>query len=291
MIANVLIPVTVVMMMVIVGAGLQLEQFKAVLRAPLPLISGTLVQLLLLPVGAMLIVALLDPAPALAAGLLLVAACPGGALSNYYCHLGRLNVALSVSLTAISSILAFAALPVVLAATFPTIATIRELEIPVGQLTYRLFLLLLLPVATGMLLRSRFPRLVIGHERRLRVLSLVLVVLLLALIIIHQWETAQRLFLDAAMLATLFSGFAALAGWATGLFLRLDRTDRYVFALEFAIRNVGVAAVVGATSLGRPEFVTFGALFVVAQFPLVALLLYIHLQGRGPGSSATVDRS
>jgi predicted Na+-dependent transporter len=90
MIANVLIPATVVIMMIIVGAGLQSEQFKGVLRSPLPLIGGTLVQLLVLPGGAMLIVALLDPVPALAAGLLLVAACPGGALSNYYCHLGRL---------------------------------------------------------------------------------------------------------------------------------------------------------------------------------------------------------
>jgi bile acid:Na+ symporter, BASS family len=200
-----------------------------------------------------------------------------------------INVALSVSLTAISSILAFVALPVVLAATFPTIAAVRELEIPVTELTYRLFLLLLLPVGTGMLLRRLLPKLLIGHERRLRVLSLILVVLLLALIVIHQWEAAQRLFFDAAVLATLFSGFAALAGWATGLLLRLDRPDRYVFAVEFAIRNVGVAAVVGATSLGRPEFVTFGALFVVAQFPLVALLLYIHNRGRSPRSSATVD--
>jgi predicted Na+-dependent transporter len=141
-----------------------------------------------------------------------------------------------------------------------------------------------------MLLRRRFPRLVLDQERRLRVLSLVLVVLLLALIIIHQWEAARRLFLDAAMLAILFSAFAAPAGWVTGLSLRLDRTDIYVFTIEFAIRNVGVAAVVGATSLNRPEFVTFGAIFVVTQFPFIALLLYVHLQGGGPRSKATVDR-
>ena len=163
MINNVLIPVVVILLMVIVGSGLRSKQFTAILQFPVPLIGGTLAQIVLLPVGALGIIVMLHPSPELAAGLLLVVACPGGALSNYYCHLGRLNVALSVMLTALSSILAFLTIPAILALVFPVIASVHEVELPIAGLSLRLFLLLLLPVCAGMLFRHYLPDLIMRH--------------------------------------------------------------------------------------------------------------------------------
>ena len=219
---------------------------------------------------------MLHPSPELAAGLLLVVACPGGALSNYYCHLGRLNVALSVMMTAISSILAFVSLPLILALIFPLVVHVKETGIPVTELIYRLFLMLLLPIAVGMLLRKKLPGFVERHARVMRIIGMVLVVVLLALIVFDQWQGAVRLFMDAALLAAAFTSFAMAAGWMVALLLRQESGDRYVFSVEYAVRNVGVAAIVAATALGRPEFVIFGALFVVFQFPLIMLLLFVR---------------
>ena len=87
MIINVLIPAIVMLLMVVVGTGLQVGQFGTMLSNKVVLIGGSLAQIVLLPAGALIIVYLLDPSPELAAGPILVAACPGGALSNFYCHL------------------------------------------------------------------------------------------------------------------------------------------------------------------------------------------------------------
>ena len=65
-----------------------------------------------------------------------------------------------------------------------------------------------------------------------------------------------------------------ISGWGSGFLLGLQAVDRYVFSVEFAVRNIGAAALVASSTLGHPEFVAFGALFVVFQFPMVVLLFY-----------------
>jgi len=284
MIVNFLIPIILVLLMVIVGTGLQTIQFNAILRFPLPLLGGTLLQIVMLPLGALGIIYLLQPPVELAAGLLLVSACPGGALSNFYCHFGRLNVALSVMMTAVSSILGFIVLPIVLAIIFPVIVSVQVVEVPVKELVFRLFLLLLVPVGIGMLIRNRFPGVVGQYGQIMRIAGLVLVVLLLVLIFYTQWEGATRLFYDAATLSLVFTLFALSVGWVVAYLLRQSAVDRKVFSVEFAVRNVGAAAVVAATTLGRPEFVIFGALFVIFQFPVILLVL---LSGRQVATEAT----
>lgn len=274
MIVKILIPLIVILLMVIVGTGLQLQQFITLFRAPIPVLGGTLLQMLLLPAGALGIIFSLNPLPELAAGLLLVSVCPGGALSNFYCHLGRLNVALSVMMTAVSSLLAFAAFPLILSIVFPIIGPVEETSIPLMELINRLFLMLLLPIGIGMTIRKYFRGLVEQRAILMRAAGLILVVALIALILYNQWEEAKRLFLDSSVIAILFTIVAALAGWISGTLLGSPRANQLVFAIEFAVRNVGIAAVVAATTLGRPEFVIFGALFVVIQFPLIMLLIF-----------------
>jgi BASS family bile acid:Na+ symporter len=273
MIVKVLIPAIVIVVMIIVGSGLQSHQFRAIAQYPVPLLGGTILQMIALPLGALSIIFLLNPSVELAAGLLLVSVCPAGALSNYYCHLGKLNVALSVMMTAVSSLLAFITLPVILSFLFPLVVSTQEAEIPVFELIHNLFAMLLLPIGFGMLIRRFFAAWVERYAQLMRVFGLVLVLLLLGLIVFDQWEGAKRIFLDAAVLATLFTLFAVLSGWAIAFFLGQKKDDRYVFSVEFSVRNIGIAAVVAATTLGRPEFVIFGALFVVFQFPLIMLLL------------------
>ena len=274
MIVDIFIPAIVVLMMVIVGTGLQAREFRVILQSPGPLIGSTFAQILLLPLGAVIMIALLDPPQELAVGVLLVSACPGGALSNFYCYLGRLNVPLSVMLTAVSSLLSFAALPLVLELTLPAVSSNSDLAIPVPQLMRTLLLFLLLPLGVGMVMRHYFRGLVESYSLRMRALSLSLLVILLLLIVVDQWDTVQDIYMQAALLTLLFSGFAILVAWGTGAVFGLDVIDRYVLSVEFSIRNVGAAALVAVLTLGRPEFLAFGALFVVFQAPLIALLLY-----------------
>lgn len=274
---NLLIPVIVVLLMVAAGTGVRVSQFRMVLGAPVALLGGTVAQVLLLPLVAVALVTVSAPAPELAAGLILVAASPGGALSNFYCYLGRLNVSLSVMLTTLSTLASFVVLPVVLVLSFPLIGGDGETAIPVGEMMARLVLFLLLPVGIGMLIQHLAPEKVDRSATRLRAAGLVLLVALIGLILLDQWQVVSTTYQDSVLLAVLFTLAAVVAGWLVGVLFGLGVEDRYVFAIEFAIRNLGAAALVAVATLGRPEFLAFGAIFVVVQFPLVLLLL--RLQG------------
>jgi BASS family bile acid:Na+ symporter len=269
--------------MVIVGSGLLPKHFKTFWVRPVPLIGVTLFQAALLPILALTIVFFVDVRTEVAIGLILVAASPGGALSNYYCHLAGLDTALSVVLTAASSVLAFFLMPAVLAISLPVIPERQNIEINVLALVVRLLGMLVLPLVLGMLLRYRHAEAVEASARVVRRLSLVLVVALLALIVLDQWSTTQRIFPDAAWISFIFTIGAALLGWLSSLLLKMKSDQRYTTAVEFAVRNAGIAAVVAASSMGRPELAAFSALFVVFQFPIVVGLLGLnHIRWQRP---------
>jgi bile acid:Na+ symporter, BASS family len=271
-----LLPVIVVLMMAIVGTEISRAQLTASLRMRRALIGGTLGQLLLLPVLAVLVVWLLQPPPVLAGGLLLVAVSPGGVLSNYYCSVSRLNVAFSVTLTTISGFVALVAMPLLFAAIVPAALGIEAFRVPIGEMTTRLLLFLLLPVAAGMALRHLFPAAVERGGRAIRAFGLALLAFFLALVFFEQRHAVVAMFGDAVLLTVTFTLLALLAGWLNGAILQLNRTDRAVLAIEFGVRNVGIAALLALTTFQQPEFAAFGALFILLQAPVLILALLLR---------------
>lgn len=132
-----------------------------------------------------------------------------------------------------------------------------------------------------MIVRILVPNLVSRYARSFRALSIMLLLVLIALIAVDEWETVQDIYIEATVLGTIFTLFAVAAGWTVGHLPGAKSDDRFVFAIEFAVRNVGAAALIASSTLGRPEFLAFGALFVVLQFPLIGLLLKLRLLVRG----------
>jgi bile acid:Na+ symporter, BASS family len=275
-----LLPVVVVLMMAIVGTEIPRDHLTASLRMRRALIGGTLGQLLLLPVLAVLVVWLLHPPPVLAGGLLLVAVSPGGALSNYYCSVARLNVAFSVTLTTVSGLVALAAMPLLFAAVVPAALGVEAFGVPVGEMAFRLLLFLLLPVAAGMTLRHFFPAALERGGQVLRASGLGLLALFLALVFVDQRHAVVAMFGEAVLLTVTFTLLALLAGWLNGSMLHLNRTDRAALAIEFAVRNVGIAALLALTTFQQPEFAAFGALFVLLQAPVLILALLLRRRER-----------
>jgi len=282
------VPILVVLMMAIVGTEISRDQLTASLRMRRALVGGTLGQLLFLPLLAVLVVWLLNPPPVLAGGLLLVAVSPGGVLSNYYCSLARLNVAFSVTLTTVSGFVALAAMPLLFAAIVPAALGIEAFGVPVAEMTSRLLLFLLLPAAAGMALRHLFPAAIEHAGRAIRAFGLGLLVFFLALVFFDQRHEVVAMFGEAALLTVTFTLLALLGGWLSGRILQMNGTDRAVLAIEFAVRNVGIAALLAVTTFQQPEFAAFGALFLLFQAPVLILALW--LSRRKPHSPETGTR-
>jgi len=277
LIVDVAVPAVVWLLMFVVGLELTPTDFGRVLEYPRIVLFATLGQLLLLPLLAALLIWALRPAPAIVAGLVLVAASPGGALSNVYSYLAHVHVALSVTLTAISSTVAMLAMPVLCSAGFMLfLGPELGVEAPIGTMAIQLVTMLFLPVAAGMGLRRLRPRLVKTHRRGLRWLSLLALTLLVALILLDQRQLLLATSAQLTLIAVLYSLGSMAAGWGLGLLMRLSAADRFTLLLEFTARNLAITTMVGILVLDRPDFVLFATLFLLTQLPLIALAIVIR---------------
>jgi len=277
LITDILLPVLVFLVMAIVGTGLSVEDLRRVVVYPRAVVTGTLAQIVLLPALAVAFVRLTTPSELIAAGILLLVTCPGGAVSNSYCYLARANLALSVTLTAFTSMLSVITLPLAMSLAFRyALATRVAVEIPVATMVGQLAALLLLPVALGMTLRWKAPGFV---ERSARAMQIVTWVAILAIAAFVFWTERAQLGSAVAVMMLYAIGFTFIAMALGFLVSRLsgstDPSDHLVMVVEFAIRNLPIATLIGATTLGRTDFVVFAGAVLFAQTPiLVGLVMW-----------------
>lgn len=275
-------PPLLFLMMAVVGLELTADDFRRVAREPRVILLGTLAQWTLLPgVTAALLLAL-DLPPHLAAGLVLLAAAPGGGVSNVFTYLAGAHTALSVTLTALASLGAAVVLPLLTAGGFALFVGPEEPGgVPVVAMMGQLLLLVLLPIGAGMELRRRRPGLAArwaGPGRRLVLLLLVL------LLLVGFGSDRSGLAGDvprALLPALAWTLLAFATGWATAAALGTDAGARFTLAIEFSVKNVGLAAIVALSGFHRPEFAVFAAAYLVTGYPLavVAALAWRRTSG------------
>jgi BASS family bile acid:Na+ symporter len=268
-VASIGLPALVILMMLVVGLELVLADLTRVLRVPW-LASAVLVsQALLLPLLAGLLITALHLDAALAGGLILVAASPIAAISNYYALLARGDVALAVALTACSSVLALFTVPLVAGAGF---RLLMEQDIgvafPYAKVVLQILIGLVLPVIFGMIIRRFAPRWAERNRGRLTRLTLTGLALLVGYVLFDQAPALLRGAVDLMLAAVAFTAAAFATGYGLSALLRRNQGERTAVAIGFGIRNLGAAIMVGATVLGRLDFVAFSALFFLTQLLL-----------------------
>jgi BASS family bile acid:Na+ symporter len=263
------VPALVVFAMLVVGTGLTSADFRRVARRPALVLAATLGQCVLLPTIGRFLVRGLELRPTIAQGVLLVAACPGGAMANVYAHLARANVALSVTLTAVSGLTAGLTTPLALAVLQTQTGETTGFTVPPGVLAVQLLFLLVLPLLGGMALRGRWPGVCERYGRFLLRLSVAVLLTLLGFVIAQEAEQFASSLTGIAAAATLLTILAFGAGWATGLIAGAEAGDRFTVGMVFVVRNVGIATAVAVTVLGRVEFAVFATAYFLAQVPIL----------------------
>ena len=281
-IANILVPAVLTLLMLIVGLDLTLEDFRRVARYPGLVLWATVAQVLLLPPLAIALVWIFQPGPVIAIGMILASVSPGGALSNYYVYLARANVALSITLTAVGSLVSVVTIPPIASWSLRILERQVDVgQVPAGQFLRVLVAFVLAPICLGMFLRWWKPELVRSTASFVRRLSLVGVATVIIATLLDQGmsiggETPLLIALAVAM--TIVS---AAVGYGTGFLFRRNSTDRATLAFEFGARNLAIVALIGVTALGNPQYVLFGTVFFLAQAPVVlAISLLSARRGR-----------
>lgn len=266
---DITVPVITFLLLFSVGSDLRIADFGRLRAKRGVVLAGLLLPLVLLPVCALALLELFRPSPAIAMGLLLIAACPIGGISNFYSHLARASTALSIALTALSCVLAVVTIPLLGAAFELVRGEPLELRAPVPLLITQLFLMLVLPVSLGCWVRERRPTVAARYRDRIRRSSFLGLAALLALIIAADPVRFSAEFPVTAPLAAAFVALSFAAGLGTGAALQAGAADRFTLAAEFATRNVGVAATIAVTLLHRVEFATFATIYFLVETPML----------------------
>jgi BASS family bile acid:Na+ symporter len=269
--ANYAVPANLFLLMFIAGTEVTPCHVGRIRRNTRAVLLGSAGQLLLLPPLALLILATLRPPPEIATGIMFLALCPGGGISNYYCYLARCNVLLSATITAVGTVLSLSTIPIWLKALPLLPATQGPLiTVPGAAIIGQLLVLMILPMTIAMLLRHALPDFTDKSSAPLKRLSIVIISLILALAI---WTTGRDIVVLAQHIligATVFIGSAMVLGMIMGC--GLEPGDRTVLAIESGVRNIGVALILGTSLMPRQAFGTLAS-FLTGYFVVEIIIM------------------
>lgn len=287
-ITGVLLPLALAFIMLYLGMTLQLGDFRAVLRRPRALAVGIVGQMLMLPLLAWGVAQAAGLPPVMAVGLMVLAACPGGVSAGLLTHLGGGDVALSIALTAVTSIAAMLSLPLVVdLALQHFMASSLSLDLPLARMVRSVFLLTTLPVLTGMALRAWRPVMV---QRIEPLAGRIATGLFLLIVLATFWSQRQVLaeHLGGVGLAALALNAAVLGcAWLMGRQAGLARRDRIAVATECGLQNSALGIYVCVELLRQPAMSVPSVVYALLMNggAIAFVLLLRHRTPRHAGSA------
>jgi BASS family bile acid:Na+ symporter len=258
-----------------VALDIKIENFEEIFRKPKSAIVGFISQAFLLPAFTFLLVLLLNPTPTIALGMILVAACPGGNISNFISSMARGNVALAISLTAISTSLAVFFTPFNFALwggfyidfynAHTASGLLRPLEIDKYQMFQTVFILLGIPVIVGLLVSKKFPKLTEKIKKPINKGSLLFFVLMVVVMLSANFTQFISYVHLVFIFVLLQNGLAMATGYFFGKLNRLSQTDQRTLAIETGIHNSGLAlALIFNPKIFPPEMELGGMAIIAA---------------------------
>ncbi len=265
-----LLPLVMLLAMVAIGIELRLGHFIAFLRNPRIPVIGTLIHTFTFPLLAICLVLVvlsfeLPLSEPLLMGILLIAACPSGGFSNILVLIARADIALSVLLTSISSILSFVTVPLFFWAfgyLAPELS--GSVKLPVLDTLARLLILVVLPVGIGMIWLHYKEDFVVQHTKRLQKYTQISLYLTLILILFESWNSLEVGIAEALPWSLGLCFTALVSGYWASRLIGMTPTDSATIAIEGSIRNLAVAFLIAATVLNRVDIAVLPSVYFIA---------------------------
>lgn len=281
-VVDVLLPLALGFIMFALGLTLTVGDFARLVARPRAMAVGLAGQVLLVPLVGFAVATVTGLPPAMAAGLMIVAACPGGASSGLITHLARGDTALSISLTAATSVASVVTLPFVLDLSLRHfLGAGMAAELPVGKLVRGVFFLATVPVALGMLVKRYRPALTARIAKTTeRIATLLFVLIVLATFFSQRATLVENL--GSVGPAALLHNLAVMAlGAAVAAGAGLAQRDRIAISIECGLHNAAVGIFIAATVLGMPAMAVPSVVYALLM-NLTAICLIVFMRRREP---------
>ncbi|XVS61469.1 bile acid:sodium symporter family protein [Actinosynnema sp. CA-299493] len=272
-----LFPITVAIIMLGLGLTLTIEDFRRVVKYPRAMVVCLVCQMVVLPAICLGLVVAFDLRPELAIGMMLLAASPGGSTASLYSHLFKGDVALNISLTAVNSVLAMFTLPLIVNLSVAGfIGADSSIGLQVDKVL-QVFMMVLVPIAVGMVVRARFSAFAIRMERPVKILSVVVLIMMIASVIAGLGSEIFAILGEIIVVVVLFNVIGMAIGYFGPRLLKVGPRESTASAFEIGLHNgplaIGIAmspSLLNNTVMAMPP-VTYGFVmfFTALVFGLV----------------------
>ncbi|XXY46354.1 bile acid:sodium symporter family protein [Sorangium sp. So ce269] len=270
----VLLPLVLAGLMLGLGLSLTFDDFRRVLAYPRAVGVGLLCQIVLLPLACIGIAHGFRLEPELAVGLMVLAASPGGAAANIFSHLAHGDLALNITLTAVSSVLALVSMPLLIGLSFEHFLGVDSSVPLLLDKVVQVMALVLAPVALGMAVRARRPTVAVRLDRSVRVLSAAFLLLVVAATLVRERHQMSGFFRQVGLAALTFNLVSLTVGYLVPRLVRLGKPQAIAISMEVGIHNAMLAITLASSPLllNRPTMAIPAAVY--SLFMLVTAALF-----------------
>ena len=283
----VFLPLALGIIMLGLGLSLTMADFRRVIAYPRAIVVGLVCQVLLLPVICFAIAKAFALPPELAVGLMLLAASPGGATANLFSHLAKGDVALNITLTATNSIVSLLTLPLIVSASLSHfMADGRAIPIQPDKVV-QVFAVVLVPVALGMLVRSKKKDTALRLERPVRALSAIFLVLIIVAALAKDHANVGAAFALVGLPALVFNLASLGVGYFVPRVLRLPKRQAIAIGMEIGIHNGTLAIAIATTVLAHDAMAVPPAIYSIIMFFTAAAFGFFVQRGEAEPEATT----
>ncbi len=273
MIVTKLLPMVLGFIMFGLGLTLTLEDFKRILSSPKAAVIGLAVQILLLPIIGFFLCKAFQLSNEFSIGMMILAASPGGVTANIFSHLAHGDVALNISLTALNSVLAAFTLPLIVGGAIHYFNQgDQTIELQFGK-ALEVFVIVLVPVAIGMLVKKKNPAFAARMDKPTRIFSASLLVILATFAISKERETLMNAGGPLLLACIVFNILSLGIGYLLPKALKLPRSQAIAISMEIGIHNSTLAIYMAISVLGVMAFALPAALYSIAMSGIAALFV------------------
>ena len=281
MIIDIFLPVSLMFIMFTLGIGLTVENFKNIISQPKALMLGLVNQMLLLPLIAFFILLIIKLPSEMAVGMMILACCPGGVTSNMLTKLAKGDTALSISFTAIVSIISVITLPIIVSFSMQYFLGSNAPSINILSLGMTMFCITTIPVGIGLFINTKYHDFSVSFSIIANKISTILFVIIIAGALTSEWEAFinNLNLLGPAIIALIF--LMLFIGYSSASLFNLNKEKSITIAIESGIQNATVGITIGNLILNQNTGLSilslpsgvYGILMYLVCLPVVFLVL------------------
>ena len=274
-IAKTIAPVCLAIIMFGLGLGLTVADFTRLLKIPRDFIVGFFGQVILLPIVAFILIQIISLPPELALGTMIIAAAPGGVMSNILTKFAKGDVALSISLTAVVSLISVITVPLIIYNSADFLGIEITKKISMLNIALKMFVAVTIPVIFGMIVRALMTDYIVSKTLLVQRLSLILFLVIFTAIWVEEWNRIVSFLARAGLIALILNLTMIFLGYYLAKYLTSGVEQRKCISLECGLQNGTLAVFVGTQLFDNVVFMVPTAAYALIMFTTATIFVLI----------------